>query len=272
MGKYTVRKSKELEENSMLHRRSLKHFILISLALMGMAVSSAHAISLNIDFGSHNASVAFSADYGAAANQIGHWNKIIKSEATDLLGLSGTSTGSNLSLSIDGLDIHLNGNGGGSANTDDFYLLNDSFFTNDKKQINKSAWSVTISNFVKESDQGIYDIYYYAPSHSTTATGAFSINDNVVDSLPGANSNDPKLIQETSWDVLRGVSIGEAGLLLKFEPGDKTNHYGLSGLQLVQTFSGPIDPISPIPVPAAFWLFGTALIGMIGFGKRRKAA
>lgn len=27
-----------------------------------------------------------------------------------------------------------------------------------------------------------------------------------------------------------------------------------------------------IPVPAAVWLFGTALIGLVGFGKRRKAA
>jgi hypothetical protein len=28
--------------------------------------------------------------------------------------------------------------------------------------------------------------------------------------------------------------------------------------------------ISPIPVPAAFWLFGTALIGFIGFSRRTK--
>ncbi len=26
---------------------------------------------------------------------------------------------------------------------------------------------------------------------------------------------------------------------------------------------------SPVPVPAAVWLFGTALIGLIGFGKRK---
>jgi hypothetical protein len=30
--------------------------------------------------------------------------------------------------------------------------------------------------------------------------------------------------------------------------------------------------ISPIPVPAAFWLFGTALIGLVGFSKQRKSA
>jgi len=27
--------------------------------------------------------------------------------------------------------------------------------------------------------------------------------------------------------------------------------------------------VSPIPVPAAFWLFGTALIGFIGYSRRR---
>jgi hypothetical protein len=29
---------------------------------------------------------------------------------------------------------------------------------------------------------------------------------------------------------------------------------------------------SAVPVPAAIWLFGTALIGLVGFGKRRKVA
>lgn len=33
-----------------------------------------------------------------------------------------------------------------------------------------------------------------------------------------------------------------------------------------------IASISPVPLPAAFWLFGTALFGLVGFGKRRKAA
>ena len=30
--------------------------------------------------------------------------------------------------------------------------------------------------------------------------------------------------------------------------------------------------LPPVPVPAAVWLFGTALIGLVGFSKRRKAA
>lgn len=41
----------------------------------------------------------------------------------------------------------------------------------------------------------------------------------------------------------------------------------MSGKYAVWQLSGP----SPVPVPAAVWLFGTALIGMFGFDKRRKA-
>ncbi|MDC1288316.1 VPLPA-CTERM sorting domain-containing protein [Gammaproteobacteria bacterium] len=32
-----------------------------------------------------------------------------------------------------------------------------------------------------------------------------------------------------------------------------------------------IARVSPVPVPAAVWLFGTALVGLFGFNKRRKA-
>jgi hypothetical protein len=35
--------------------------------------------------------------------------------------------------------------------------------------------------------------------------------------------------------------------------------------------SGTVS-VSAVPVPAAVWLFGTALMGIVGFGKRRKAA
>jgi len=40
---------------------------------------------------------------------------------------------------------------------------------------------------------------------------------------------------------------------------DTTNDYALAGVE-----------VSAIPIPAAVWLFGTALIGLFGFSKRRK--
>ena len=34
---------------------------------------------------------------------------------------------------------------------------------------------------------------------------------------------------------------------------------------------GKLNSVSAIPIPAAIWLFGTALAGLIGFHKHRKA-
>lgn len=46
------------------------------------------------------------------------------------------------------------------------------------------------------------------------------------------------------------------------------DHGGLTAFDMQIT----ADPVNPVPVPAALWLFGTALIGLVGFGKRRKEA
>ena len=35
---------------------------------------------------------------------------------------------------------------------------------------------------------------------------------------------------------------------------------------------GDVGNLAVVPVPAAVWLFGTALVSLVGFGKRRKAA
>jgi len=42
---------------------------------------------------------------------------------------------------------------------------------------------------------------------------------------------------------------------------DSDNDYAFAGVE-----------VSAVPIPAAAWLFGTALIGLVGFSKRRKAA
>ena len=33
-----------------------------------------------------------------------------------------------------------------------------------------------------------------------------------------------------------------------------------------------MSPLNPVPVPAAVWLFGTALLGLVGFGRRKKVS
>ena len=46
--------------------------------------------------------------------------------------------------------------------------------------------------------------------------------------------------------------------------------FGLPGSS-IGTYYGDWE-LAPVPLPAAFWLFATALLGLFGFGKRDKAA
>ena len=98
-----------------------------------------------------------------------------------------------------------------------------------------------------------------------------------------------------SFDIkvaLSGVSLGGSSLALSQggTSGAWTNYTSLftasSALSLLSIANGNpgssivfIDNVSvtetnvpTVPVPAAVWLFGSALVGLIGFGKRRKAA
>jgi hypothetical protein len=50
----------------------------------------------------------------------------------------------------------------------------------------------------------------------------------------------------------------------------KARLWGL--MQVKYDYTPGIDPVSPIPIPAAIYLFGTALIGLVGFRKLMKAA
>jgi len=42
--------------------------------------------------------------------------------------------------------------------------------------------------------------------------------------------------------------------------------------QVARTDTALQTELSAVPIPAAFWLFGTALLGLVGFSKRRKTA
>jgi hypothetical protein len=46
----------------------------------------------------------------------------------------------------------------------------------------------------------------------------------------------------------------------------------LGGTRMVAGIDNYNASVSPVPVPAAVWLLGTALIGLVGFSKRRKVA
>ena len=87
-----------------------------------------------------------------------------------------------------------------------------------------------------------------------------------------------------------GTTLTAFGIALGLTNADVSSNFshnifdGTFGLNVVDIDSagnilslagrGIIDPgsgLNPVPVPAAIWLFGTALLGLVGFSKRRKS-
>ncbi len=54
-----------------------------------------------------------------------------------------------------------------------------------------------------------------------------------------------------------------------------TNFWGVSLAKSVLSIDGaplPDPNPNPVPLPAAVWLFGTAILGLVGFGRRKSKA
>jgi hypothetical protein len=133
---------------------------------------------------------------------------------------------------------------------------------------------------------GFFDINASINENAMTANGSLTIGGTIVSlgfnsgtlltgSLAdfGAGANDP-------LEFLFNITGGDAAGLFGPQAGVILSQSGYSGsfaanfssgafLGLSDTFSASVNPV---PVPAAIWLFGTALIGLVGFGKRMKAA
>jgi hypothetical protein len=75
-------------------------------------------------------------------------------------------------------------------------------------------------------------------------------------------------------DAVAGVTLGTLYsfvLLIDVGPAQSGFPFGEADIDAVGAISSA-PPVNPVPLPAAVWLFGTALIGLLGFSKRRKAA
>lgn len=97
-----------------------------------------------------------------------------------------------------------------------------------------------------------------------------------IDTLFISGGNDVNVPGTMSFELNSGDTFYIfAALSAKAVNGyaDASNTFTMSFLDdtgLVATTTGP--DINPVPVPAAAWLFGSALLGFAGFSKRRKKA
>jgi len=258
----------------MLHFRSFNRYILISLVMLGLSIPSAYAATVSIV----NAGFEDGDDDSATGPPNG-W---------ELYDPSGIAVSYSLGYY----------NPDGINNADDFYyglppegdsvawVLLDSDFGSGPVGIEQTLVSILMPNSQYNLSVEI--------GNPKTATSPRSGNFFDMTGFPGytiqllAGGN---VIAEDVNTQAAGIAEGyfsEASL--SFATGATDAYLGEKlGIRLINNNSidlSALDPtwtaevdfddvrlsVSAVPVPAAIWLFGTALIGLVGFGKRRKAA
>lgn len=123
------------------------------------------------------------------------------------------------------------------------------------------AFSNTYSNVNIETDY--YDtggfvfggIYRDTATHFTFSGTSGHLN------LEG----DSKNVDISFLFLVFGAPLTDAGGMV-FLSGDETQTHGFGNYRSISTGS----VVGAVPIPAAVWLFGSGLIGLVGFAKRKK--
>ena len=133
-------------------------------------------------------------------------------------------------------------------------------------------------------------VLYYKQDFGGGESGIFS--DNYETTFTGFDSSGEPTGADIVHDIgdLVSISCPECYLVVKDGNGDPSQYIidlatwnGLDTLSLSGFWDGVgvkgaishvaiYGDINAVPVPAAIWLFGTALIGLVGFGRRKLAA
>jgi hypothetical protein len=136
---------------------------------------------------------------------------------------------------------------------------------------------------------------YDGSGTNITAPWSFFGNTGTNFSVSAVSANSDTEIDMSGWRVAWGevpsINMGAAGTgtiacgactygstyTLNYTstvpPGDPSGFGGVVyALQLTGTILGEPEPPEPIPVPAAVWLFGSGLVGLVGVARRRKRA
>ena len=116
----------------------------------------------------------------------------------------------------------------------------------------------------------------------------FTFDEDVtVENLWFDNNHDGGFVNGDQVNIgIVGLGLTAFDLALGYAPGQPYPQAGMNGIGSFFVAKGNIlrvafnnqqfyisgMEVNPVPVPAALWLFGTAIAGLFGFGQRRRAA
>jgi hypothetical protein len=220
----------------------------LAVGILICSAGQAKAELLNIDFGRLNIFGAPSNTYGAASGQTGSWNEITANGLTsNLVGLDGGAT--DVSLSLSSGEPNGYNSPPSPMPTEGTALMNDYFYSN-----GGGSWSVNLSNL----NNGVYDIYLYAPANDLVDTGPFSLNGTFYSSFPG-NADPETFVRGVDYDIFR-TTISNGTLSL--QASNLPTFGGLAGMQVVEAVA--------TPEPATWAMMGLGLCSLVWIGRKRK--
>ena len=201
----------------MLILRAFNRFVLISLALLGLSISSALAVVIDFESLHH-----------ADSNISGHGSSYGEDGFT--IGGSILSTFGSLEFRYSGSTAMFENSGG---------------FTNTLTQDNANPFSIHSIDLSELNGSFVASVAF-----TGLYNGGGSIQQTFT--LDGVSFGAETFAFTGLWSNLDQVSWSQAAPFHQFD-------------NIV------LNAPSAVPVPAAVWLFGTALIGLVGFSKRRES-
>lgn len=230
----------------MLYLRSFNRLLLISMALLGLSISSANAAVIT-------SFTFFSSDISGNRQSGQAWN----TQGNDGVWVTGVSLGSGL---VNNSDTTINLGISGSESISLYTSHNQFFSLGNYFGLNIFFDGLTTPGISAIGQVGTSTLI----ANSSLSTWAFS----GFGTISGSGS--------LSYTGLGGEIVTLAGLdipmpNLGFDiigTGESLASLGPDGI----AGDGVINiELSTVPIPGAIWLFGSAMIGLVGFSKRRKA-
>lgn len=190
---------------------------------------------------------------------------------TVLLWLVGTG---NAPAALMSIEASYNSPGGGSATVTGIFD-NAGFSGNGQEIFNFSEATFAFSEnagFLSQTSHTVFDMFGILFVNGI-ASDLTNFNNVITD--PGPNLGKSKKIfnplpAPNSPGAL-GIYMSDFNSQMYVEGWWVVNHQAPER-HFLNGFSAPMPVVSGVPIPATLWLFGTGLIGLVGFGNRAKAA